>query len=128
DEGNFDDPHHLEFGRRNVLSRPRSVEEVAADLGLDALAAKAALPSIRQRLFEARARRTPPGLDDTVLTSWSGLAIAAVAEAGRVLDEPHYVQTAVRTAAFLRERMRRDGRLLHTYRAGEAKVDGMLED
>ena len=126
--GNFEDPHHPEFGRRNVLSRPRSIEEVAQEAGRTVADITAAIPAIRQRLVEVRSRRTAPGLDDKVLTSWNGLAISAFAEAGRVLGEPRYVEAAQQTAAFIREQMQPDGRLLHTYRNGSAKVDAMLED
>src|SRR5690606_24618136 len=49
-------------------------------------------------------------------------------EAGRVLDEPRYVAIAERVAMFVRDSMQEDGRLLHSYRAGEAKVDALLED
>ena len=89
---------------------------------------QAALPGWRERLLAKREERVPPGLDDKVLTSWNGLAISAFAEAGRVLDAPRYIESARRTAEFIRTSMVRDGRLLHSYRAGEAKVDALLED
>ncbi|MGE3960585.1 MAG: thioredoxin domain-containing protein [Dehalococcoidia bacterium] len=128
EHGNFEDPHHPEFGRRNVLSRPEPLEAVAARLGRSVEDLEAALPAWRERLFAKRGERVPPGLDDKVLTSWNGLVLSAFAEAGRVLDEARYVESARRTAAFLRSTMLREGRLLHAYRAGEAKVDALLED
>ena len=127
-EGNFEDPHRPEFGRRNVLSRYRTLEEVAADLDVTAAELEARLPRWRARLLEARERRVRPGLDDKVLTSWNGLALAAFAEAGRVLGEPSYVAVAERNAGFVRASLWRDGRLLHAYKAGQARVDGLLED
>ena len=128
DAGNFEDPHHPEFGRRNVLSRPEPLADVAARLGRSVDDLQAALPGWRERLLAKREERVPPGLDDKVLTSWNGLAISAFAEAGRVLDAPRYIESARRTAEFIRTSMVRDGRLLHSYRAGEAKVDALLED
>ena len=44
------------------------------------------LPEIRRRLLAARERRVRPGLDDKRLTSWNALMIAALAEAGAVLE------------------------------------------
>jgi uncharacterized protein len=128
DGGNFEDPHHPEFGRRNVLSRPRQLDAIARDLGMGTAELATKLVSIRSRLLEAREQRVRPGLDDKVLTSWNGLAVAAFAEAARILDEPRYRDGALRTATFLRDRMWQDGRLLHTYKGGIAKVDGLLED
>jgi uncharacterized protein len=82
----------------------------------------------RQRLFEARERRVHPGLDDKVLAAWNGLACRAFAEAGRALGRGDYVATAVRNAEFVLGAMRRDGRLLRTWKGGEAKLNGYLED
>ena len=127
DGGNFEDPHHPEFGRQNVLHRPRSLEQCAADLGIDVAAIETRLPALRARLLAERDTRVHPGLDDKVLASWNGLALAAFAECGRVLGEPHYVEIATRTATFVRRQMW-DAGLLHTWKDGEAKVDGLLED
>jgi uncharacterized protein YyaL (SSP411 family) len=82
----------------------------------------------RQRLYDARERRVHPGRDDKVLASWNGLAARAFAEAGRALGRTDYVAAAVKNVEFLLGQMRRDGRLLRTWKAGEAKLNGYLED
>ncbi len=83
---------------------------------------------IRKKLHAARARRVHPARDDKVLASWNGLACRAFAEAGRALGRPDYVAAAVKNADFVLREMRRDGRLLRTWKAGEAKLKGYLED
>jgi uncharacterized protein len=83
---------------------------------------------LRRRLLEARARRVRPGRDDKVLAGWNGLACRALAEAGRALGRADYVAAAVRNAEFLLGSMRRDGRLLRTWKAGQARLKGYLED
>ena len=55
----------------------------------------------RALLYEARARRVPPGLDDKIITAWNGMMISAMAEAGRVLDRPEYIEAARRSADYL---------------------------
>ena len=82
----------------------------------------------RRRLYEARERRVHPGRDDKVLASWNGLAARVFAEAGRALGRPDYVAAGVRNVEFVLGQMRRDGRLLRTWKAGEAKLNGYLED
>jgi len=82
----------------------------------------------RRRLLEARARRVPPGRDDKVLASWNGLMCRALAEAGRALGREDFARAAVRNAEFVLGTMRRDGRLLRTWKAGQAKVPAYLED
>jgi uncharacterized protein len=86
--------------------------------------------SVRKRLASARAARVRPGRDDKVVTAWNGLAIAALAEAGGVLDEPRYVDAARAAATLLRDLHRdSEGRLLRTSLAGRAGSPlGVLED
>jgi len=127
-EGNFHDPHHPELGGRNVLSARPAVAGLLSRFGLAEEELLDRMDGIQALLLNARDGRVRPGLDDKVLTSWNGLALAAFAEAARVLDEPEYGLAALRLAAFLRESCWRDGRLFHTWKGGMARVDGMLED
>ena len=70
-----------------------------------------------------------PRKDAKVLVSWNGLAIAALAQAGRTLAEPRFLEAAERASGFILDRLRRpDGRLLHTYKDGVAKLDAYLDD
>ena len=89
----------------------------------------AGLEQIRRRLYEARAQRVWPGLDDKRLTSWNALMIAALAEAGAVLERPDFLEAAAACADFvLRELRDEHGHLLRTYKDGEAKLNAYLED
>jgi len=126
--GNFQDPHHPEFGRRNVLSRRAPLNHIASDRGMTVDALEERMGGWRARLLAERETRVWPGLDDKVLTSWNGLALAAFAEAGRVFGEPSYIAIAERNAAFVRAEMWDGSRLLHTWKDGRARIDGMIED
>ncbi len=87
------------------------------------------LAAALRTLFEARAKRIRPHLDDKVLADWNGLMIAAMARAGAVLDEPRYVAGATRAARFVLTTMRGDdGSLRHRWRDGEAAIPGFLDD
>jgi uncharacterized protein len=87
------------------------------------------LPEIRRRLLAARAGRVRPGLDDKLLTSWNALMISALAEAGSVLGRDDYLDAAVRCGAFVLVDLRDgDGRLLRTWKDGQARLSGYLED
>ncbi len=139
EEGNFVDPHHPEPGL-NVLT----------DRSPAPLPDAATRERIRARLLKARAGRTRPGLDDKRLTSWNALMIAALADAGSVLDEPRYLDAAKQCAEFILRELREPSttgeaepprqhdptaaekaeprRLLRTYSEGCAHIDGYLED
>ncbi len=84
---------------------------------------------IRARLYEARERRVRPGLDDKRLASWNALMLAALAEAGAVLERDDYREAAVACAEFLLGELRDErGRLRRTWKDGRARLDGYLED
>jgi uncharacterized protein YyaL (SSP411 family) len=88
-----------------------------------------ALAGARRKLFEAREQRVHPGRDEKVLTSWNGLMLAAFAEAARALKCNDYRQVAERNAAFLLHELRRENkRLLHSWKDGDARLNGYLED
>ncbi|MFN8167484.1 MAG: thioredoxin domain-containing protein [Candidatus Nanopelagicales bacterium] len=85
---------------------------------------------VRRRLLAARGTRPQPGRDDKVVAAWNGLAIAALAEAGALLDEPHWVDAAL-AAAHLLVAVHLDdrGRLRRVSRDGVAgSHDGVLDD
>ncbi len=80
------------------------------------------LNSARQKLFDAREKRTHPGRDDKILTSWNALAIKGLARAGRVFNRPDWIALAQHALDFIREKMWVDDKLLATCKAqGEGK-------
>jgi uncharacterized protein YyaL (SSP411 family) len=85
-------------------------------------------PDERARLFELRERRPKPERDDKAIASWNGLALAALAEAGRRLERPDLLAAARELAEFLLGPLSDGERLHRTYRAGQAKGTGYLED
>jgi uncharacterized protein len=83
----------------------------------------------RRRLYEVRAVRVWPGLDDKRLTSWNALAISVLADAGAVLERSDYLDAASACADFvLRDLRDEEGRLLRTWKDGRAKLNAYLED
>jgi uncharacterized protein YyaL (SSP411 family) len=116
-------------GGRYVLQEPRSRAEQATALKTTPAELEARLAPLRARLLAVREKRPAPRLDDKVLTGWNGLMIAAYADGYRVLKAEKYRGAAEAAADFLLRRLRTsDGRLLRTYRAGQAKLGAYLED
>jgi uncharacterized protein YyaL (SSP411 family)/aryl-alcohol dehydrogenase-like predicted oxidoreductase len=114
---------------RSIPNTSRTGPRAAASLGLTPEALEARVAEARPRVYAARAKRVPPGLDDKVLTSWNALMIGALAEGARVLGEPRYLAAAERAARFVLDALRGpDGRLLRTWRLGRAHLGGYLED
>ncbi|BDC51392.1 thioredoxin domain-containing protein [Bryobacterales bacterium F-183] len=118
DGGNVDeDPHH-EFTGTNIL--------YVADGGMN----PAALESAQKKMFEARAKRVRPHLDDKVLTSWNGLMISAFSKGAAALDDWQLLDAAKGAAHFVLKHLYQPegARLLRRYRDGEAAIDGFLDD
>ena len=83
----------------------------------------------RERLLEIRSRRPQPGLDDKAIASWNGLALAALAEAGRRLGRVDFVEQARALAEFLLGPLSDGkGRLHRSRRAGRSTGTGFLDD
>ena len=113
-KGNTLSDPHGEFGAGNVLYRARG---------------DGPLPEPwRAALTTARDRRARPLLDDKVIAAWNGLAIGALAAAGRVLQRDDFVTAAGGAAAFVRRELVREGRLLRRYRTGKARHAAGLAD
>ena len=87
------------------------------------------LNSARRKLFDAREKRTRPGRDDKILTSWNALAIKGLARAGRVFSRLDWIALAHNAVDFIREKLWLDGKLLATCKVGKpAHLNAYLDD
>jgi uncharacterized protein YyaL (SSP411 family) len=117
------------FEGKNILNMPKTLEQVSKLRGWPLDELKSTLAASRQKLLARRDQRIRPGKDDKVLTSWNALMIDSMARASSILREPRYLHAARRAAEFILQNLRRDdGRLLHTWRNGQAKLDAYLDD
>jgi uncharacterized protein YyaL (SSP411 family) len=112
DSGNFEG--------HNILNRLQSVERGPAE--------EARLKALRDILLEARASRVRPALDDKVLADWNGLMIAALVNAGMILDEPDWLAMAKRAFEFIAQSMTKGDRLGHSWREGKLLFPGLASD
>jgi hypothetical protein len=122
------DPQN-EFVHKNLLYTARGIDEVMSATAKSREEVEAALARARAKLFERRAMRPRPHLDDKVLTAWNGLMIAAFARASRVVDLA-YRTPARRAALFIWKHLWNPvtRTLLRRYRRGDAAVEGYAED
>jgi uncharacterized protein len=127
------------FEGKNVLHAPRPLAQVAAELGLDVAAARHDIAQIKDALYQARKKRSPPLRDDKILTAWNGLMISALARAAMVLGQDDaqdnaqdgagdYLAQARRAAELVLARMRSPTGLWRSYVDGKARVPGYLDD
>ena len=116
------------FEGKNILHVSRGLEDVARGASRSVEHLQEVLERGRRKLFEARERRVKPARDEKVLTAWNGLMLASFAEASAILERDDYRKIAERCAEFVLEYLRRDRLLLRTYKDGQSKLNGYLED
>jgi len=117
------------FEGHYILLLPRPLAETAAALKIEEAALVERLEPIRQKLLKVRAKRARPRTDVKILTGWNGLMIRGLADAGRIFEQPRYVDAARRAADFVWQHLRSDqGRLWRTYAGGQAKLNAYLDD
>jgi uncharacterized protein YyaL (SSP411 family) len=85
--------------------------------------------SIRLKLLQHRNNRIRPLKDDKILTDWNGLTISSLAKGYLTFGVEDYIKIAEKSANFiLKNMLTNDGKLLHRFRDGEAKINGHLDD
>ena len=113
----------------SILLRPIDEEQFLKAEGLDAPDWVVKLETAKKKLFECRSMRVSPDLDDKVLTSWNALMLKTFAEAAIAFNQDEYLKIAEQNAHFILEQMMdSEGRLLHSWKSGKAKINGFLED
>ena len=116
------------FEGKNILNISREESVFARDRQMGPGDLDAVIQRGKHELLEVRDKRVHPLLDDKVLASWNGLMLRAFAEAASSLGREDYLAAAIKNGEFLVSTMKSDARLLRTYRHGEAKLLGYLED
>ncbi|QDT38968.1 thioredoxin domain-containing protein [Stratiformator vulcanicus] len=113
---------------KSILERQPYTAEEDTPFGLDAAGLERVLEELRSQLFNARESRIHPGRDEKVLTGWNGLMIAAMAQAGAVLNDERYTQAAASAAKFVLKNLVKEDRLLHAYKDGRSRFNAYLDD
>jgi uncharacterized protein YyaL (SSP411 family) len=116
------------FEGSNILNVPQEPEAFALEHGVTLANLGSIIVHGKAKLLEEREKRIHPFKDDKILASWNGLMLRSFAEAAVSLDRPDYLEVASDNATFILEHLKRDGRLLRSYREGQAKQPGFLED
>jgi uncharacterized protein YyaL (SSP411 family) len=116
------------FEGKNILNVPRPPEAVADEFGLSTEELWQRILLIRERLFTEREKRVRPGRDEKVLAAWNGLMLRAFALAAGATGREEYLRVAEENAVFLLEKLVVDGRLRRSYKDGQARLNGYLED
>ena len=95
---NFRDPHHPEDEPKFVLILRARPQELATKMNVELAQWWTRYNAVRQALLAERALRKSPRMDTTLIAGWNGLAIEGLAEAGRLCNQPRWIEAAARAA------------------------------
>lgn len=115
-------------GGRYVPYRSVPDMEFARDQDLSVPGLQQMKQGWHERLLEARSGRAFPAADDKIITSWNALLISGLADAYDALEDPLYLKEAVDLYEFIMDRCYEEGRLRHSYKPGDQRFQGFLED
>jgi len=116
------------FEGRHILHTNKSAAETARMLNISTEQLMTEIERSRSLLYQARNHRPAPLRDEKILTAWNGLMISAFASAGLALGNKHYTGLAIRAARFILDRLFVDGRVYRSFKDGQARHNGYLED
>lgn len=124
----FDVTEKGNFEGRNVLHTKLRIVEFADQRMLDPKDLARRLAGIKTTVHEAREKREHPFKDDKILSSWNGLMIFSMVEAGVAFGSQEYLKAAVSAAQFIKKNMWQKGQLLRRWRQQEALYNAGLDE
>jgi len=118
------------FEGKNILSIVMSLNSLSQKYGLDPNSIEQAIENGRKKLLEIRDRRTRPGTDDKILTSWNGLMISGFAKGYRITGNKKYLDYALNAINFIESKIavHNEARLRRTFKNGVSKLNAYLDD
>jgi uncharacterized protein YyaL (SSP411 family) len=123
DEGNWEEE------LTNVLFRKEKDLQLANKLGLPLELLVEKIEASRKKVFEVRALRLRPGLDNKILASWNGLMLKGLCDAYRAFNNPAYLDIALKSAGFILDNMTHgEGRLSRIYKGENNESVAFLDD
>jgi len=116
------------FEEKNIVHPILTVEQASKYFRMESSEIERVIAKAKQKLFIEREKRVKPFRDEKIITAWNGLMLSGLAEAIKISPKAAYVDAAKRTIEFIFSKLFRDGLLLHSYKDGQAKRIGFLDD
>jgi uncharacterized protein len=117
-----------ELKGKNTLIRRMSDEDAGKLFKKPVPEIAASLAKSRGTLFDLRAKRPRPHLDDKIIVAWNGMMISAFARAAQVFDDPRYLAAAQGSAKFIRAKLWKDGALIRSFRHEPSGIAAFADD
>jgi len=116
------------FEGLNILHVSVPIEELARKLSRSVEEVISIIEEGRTKLLQIREGRIKPGRDEKILTSWNGLMISAFAKGYMITGDNTYLDAARKAVNFVESKLANGHELKRTFKDGQAKLDGYLDD
>jgi uncharacterized protein YyaL (SSP411 family) len=116
------------FEGHTILHNNINTSTVAFQFGKTEQEVNDIIKKCSKKLVEVRSKRVPPGRDEKILTSWNALMISAFVKGFRISGQTRFLQAAENCVKFIQEKLRKNGKLLRTYKDKQAKLKAYLDD
>ncbi len=124
---------NFEQGRSLLSTTEDVVRGISGDYSMSPSEINSIIGEAKISMYKFRIKRSKPATDDKILTSWNGLMISAMSKAYQAFEEEKFMFAARSSANFVLTNLckKKNGEcvgLIHRFREGDAKVDGLLDD
>ncbi len=116
------------FEGKNILFLPRSLISVSQQNEQTFNELCQRLDPILATLRDYRTQRIPPLTDIKILVSWNAMMITALAEAGKKLKHPNYIEAAERAATTLWQKQYQNKQLWRVNLQGKTSIPARQDD
>ena len=116
------------FDGKSILHPILTVDQASKFFRKESSEIQDLVANAKRKLFVEREKRIKPFRDEKIITAWNGLMLSGLAEAFKINDNPAALDAARKTVEFIFTKMFRDDFLLHSYKDGQAKLLGYLDD
>ncbi len=116
------------FEGKNILHLPISLAKYAKQHKIPLKQLLVKIDFVRGKLRSVRDKRELPMRDDKIITAWNGMMITALVEAADILQQPKYLEAAIKAANFINSELKQGDKLWRTYLDGQASIIATQED
>ncbi len=120
-EGNWEEE------RTNIFLRKFDDTQLSTKLGISEEDLRRKVSDATSKIFQARAGRIRPGLDNKILAAWNGLMLRAYTDAYRIFSDDKFLQTALKSADFITKKLFYNDRLVRVYSSSD-NLEAFLDD
>jgi uncharacterized protein YyaL (SSP411 family) len=112
----------------NILHVSEDINSIAKNTSFFKDEIQKRITEAKQKLYQKLKKRTRPQTDDKSILSWNALMNIALSKAGVVLQEKSYIDLANEHMQWMVKHFKENGRLMHVWKQGKARIDANLED